>query len=482
MTDSTLQQASSMLDARLDRLPVTRRHILWIAVLGLTFLVETFDNVMFASVAPAIRVEWDLTLGEIGLLASSVFIGMFIGAVVGGRLSDRIGRKPVLVAGCLIFGLSSLTSAFAPSPEWLLALRIVTGIGMQAAVGVLLVVVSEMFPSARRGRFFTMLTFIGFAAVPITSFTALAIVPTGPSAWRWVFAIGGAGIVIALLVLRFVPETVRWQVAHNRSKAATRTVELLETAAQKGGKLLSAPQQLPPVASQQRLRDLFRGTVLRRLVVMCSAFGIYLFCLVGFQAWIPTILTSRGMEQTAALQFASIVSLSTIFGPVIIYFIADRIERKVILFVSSVITATAMLTFAFSGDPVISIVASFVASMAATSMTVSFYAYIPEVFPTALRGVGVGAVNGAARVTGFLSGISVAAIYSAWGFQWLYTILAGLFLVAGTIILVFGVRTTNRSLELINEFDITQGNGSPPAAAMSPGGNAERIPGGDRHS
>lgn len=462
MTDSKLEQESSMLDARLDRVPVTGRHILWIAVLGLTFLVETFDNVMFASVAPAIRAEWSLTIGEIGVLASSVFIGMFVGAVVGGRLSDRIGRKPVLVAGCLIFGLSSLASAFAPSPEWLLALRIATGIGMQAAVGVLLVVVSEMFPSARRGRFFTMLTFIGFAAVPITSFTALAIVPTGPSAWRWVFVIGGVGIVIALLVLRFVPETVRWQVSHNRSMAATRTVELLEAAAQRGGRPLPPPLELPPVPAQERLRDLFRGTVLRRLVVMCLAFGIYLFCLVGFQAWIPTILTSRGMDQTAALRFASVVSLSTVFGPVIIYFIADRIERKVILFVSSIITASAMMIFAFVGDPGLSIVAAFVTSMAATSMTVSFYAYIPEVFPTALRGAGVGAVNGAARVTGFLSGISVAAIYSAWGFEWLYVTLAGLFLVSGTMILVFGVRTTNRSLEVINELDIADNGISSP--------------------
>ena len=456
MTNAALEQESSMLDARLDRLPITRTHIVCISVLGLVFLVETFDNVMFASLAPAIRSEWGLSIGEIGLLASSVFIGMFIGAVVGGRLSDRLGRRPVLIAGCFVFGLGSLASALALSTEWLLACRIVTGVGMQAAVGVLLVVVSEMFPSARRGRFFTILTFIWLASVPITSFTALTIVPTGPGAWRWVFAIGGVGIVIAFLVLRFIPETVRWQVAHHRHEAAMRTVLALEKAAQERGSTLAEPKALPPIQRQQKLRELFRGRVLQRLIVMCSAFGIYLFCLVGFQAWIPTILTVRGMEQTAALQFASVVSLATIGGPVIIYFIADKVERKAILFVASVITATAMLIFAFVGDPAVSLIAAFTASMAATSMTVSFYAYIPEVFPTALRGVGVGAVNGAARVTGFLSGVSVAAIYTAWGFQWLYTILAGLFLLAGTITLVFGIRTTNRSLEAVNEVEVTK--------------------------
>lgn len=90
------------------------------------------------------------------------------------------GYRPEASLGCWVAsssGLNALASAFALSPEWLLALRIATGIDLQAAVGVLLVVVSEMFPSARRGRFFTMVTFMGFAAVPITSFTALAIVP-----------------------------------------------------------------------------------------------------------------------------------------------------------------------------------------------------------------------------------------------------------------------------------------------------------------
>lgn len=458
MTNLAIEQEGSMLEARLDRLPITKRHIVWISVLGLAFFVETFDNVMFASLAPAIRNEWDLTIGEIGVLASSVFIGMFIGAVVGGRLSDRFGRKPALVAGCFVFGLGSLFSALTPSLEWLLACRVITGIGMQAAIGVLLVIVSEMFPSAKRGRFFTVLTFIGFASVPITAFIALTIVPSAPSAWRWVFAIGGVGILVALLVLRFVPETVRWQVAHNRCDAATRTVLLLEMDAQERGQVLPEPQPMPRLETQQKLRDLFRGKVLQRLIVMSSAFGIYLFCLVGFQAWIPTILTSRGMPQTAALQFASIVALATLVGPVIIYFIADKVERKMILFVASAITAAAMLVFAFVGDPVVSLIAAFVASMSATSMTVSFYTYIPEVFPTALRGVGVGAVNGAARVTGFLSGISVAAIYTAWGFQWLYAILAGLFLLAGTVIMVFGIRTTNRSLEDVNKLEVTNGS------------------------
>lgn len=168
------EQEGLLLDARLDRLPITKWHVLWISILGVTYFVEIFDNVVFSSLAPAFRKEWGLTLGQVGVVASSVYIGMLIGSVVGGRLSDRFGRRPALVAACIVFSLGSLGCSLAPSWELLLASRIITGIGVQAAVGVLMVIVSEMFPAANRGRFFTVLTFVGFAGIPITGLIALA--------------------------------------------------------------------------------------------------------------------------------------------------------------------------------------------------------------------------------------------------------------------------------------------------------------------
>ena len=441
------------LDARLDRVPVTGRHVLWIIVLGGAYFIEIFDNVAFSLLAPAVRAEFSLGIEQVGLIISSVFVGALLGSLVGGRLSDRIGRRPVLIAACLVFSLGSLLSASAASWEVLALSRVVTGFGMQAAVGVLMVVVSEMFPRLARGRFFSVLTFIGFVSSPATAFIALNIVPISTSSWRWVFVIGASGVLIAILIAWLLPESVRWQVSHGKLDGAARTVTSLESSAIRRGKTLAEPQSAQTDLSEgprPTLRDLVRGEGLRRLVVTSLTFFAYLFALYGFYSWVPTILTDRGMSQQAALQFTTIMSVAQIAGPAILYAIADRVERKTVILGGAVIAAMALVVFALVPDPTITLIAAAIAHLASTSMTTPFYTYIPEVFPTDLRGIGVGTVNGIGRLAGILSGVAVGWIYTNLGFQTLYLTLAATFLLTGVVVFTFGVRTTNRSLEAIS--------------------------------
>ena len=84
--------------ARLDRLPViTRTHRTWVVLLGALFVFDLVDLNSFAYAAPALRTQWGLSIGTVGVVTSAGFVGMFLGAIVGGRLSDRIGRRPVLI-------------------------------------------------------------------------------------------------------------------------------------------------------------------------------------------------------------------------------------------------------------------------------------------------------------------------------------------------------------------------------------------------
>jgi putative MFS transporter len=212
----------------MDRLPPTRSHILWVVLLGVAMLVETFDNGVFTYLAPSIRADWGMSLGQVGVISSAVFVGMLIGAVVGGRLSDRFGRRPVLIWSSVAYAAMSLLSALAPNFEILAVSRVLTGLGVQAATGVVLVYAGEMFPRLFRGRAYTVLTFIGFAGAPVTALTALAIAPTGVSAWRWVFVLGGVGLLVAVAAALWLPETVRWLQMRGRTDEAARIVDRLE--------------------------------------------------------------------------------------------------------------------------------------------------------------------------------------------------------------------------------------------------------------
>ncbi|MFD9663582.1 MFS transporter [Rhodococcus sp. NPDC059968] len=435
--------------ARLDRLPTTPTHIFWILILGMGYLIETFDNTVFSYLAPSIRSEWNLSIESVGLVSSAVFVGMMIGAIGGGRLSDRVGRKPVLIWGSVFYSATSLMSALAPNFEILLLSRILTGIGVQAATGVIMVYVSEMFPRLSRGRFFAVMTSFGFIASPIASFTALAIAPTGVGAWRWVFALGTVGVFIAVAVAVGLPETVRWLALKGREAQAATVVERLEAKALRRGEL--APiQPESPVVKQGSFRELFKPQYLQRVTVLGLTFAGLIFCLYGFVSWMPTVLVGRGMTKTEALSMASIITLGSITAGPIIFLVADRIERKTALLVEGLIGGAALVTFGFATDHSVMIIAGFVAQFALSANSTTFYTYIPEVFPTEVRGVGAGTVNGFARIAGIASGILVAAMYAHMGATLLYLILGIGLVLVGLGAFRFGPRTTRRSLETIS--------------------------------
>ncbi|MGV8871853.1 MAG: MFS transporter [Rhodococcus sp. (in: high G+C Gram-positive bacteria)] len=436
--------------ARLDRLPVTRRHMFWITILGLGYLVEMYDNVVFSYLAPTIRAEWGLSIGQVGLVTSAVFIGMMFGAIVGGRLSDRFGRKPVLVWASVFYSLTSLMSALAPNFEILFLSRVLTGIGVQAAAGVIFVYISEMFPIKTRGRFFATTVFIGGISSPLTAFAALNIAPAGDGAWRWVFSFGAVGLVIALIAALRLPESVRWMAANGRSSEAETVTRNLESLAILKGEL--APTVAAPASAPTgSYRDLLARPYLQRLVLLASAFAVFIFCLYGFSAWMPTVLVGRGMEQSEALRVATIASFGVVLAPLLLFFVSDRIERKTALLVAVLTAGVAMAVFGQSTSTTVTVVSAVIVQAALVAGTTSFYTYIPEVFPTHIRGVGAGVVAGVARLGGVASGVAVAAIYTSAGSTVLYGVLGGATCLVGIVIAVFGPRTTGRSLEQISK-------------------------------
>lgn len=449
LPNTSMSDRSASPVGRLDRLPVTRYQILWIVLLGLGYLIETFDNIVFSYVAPSIRSEWHLSIAEVGIVSSAVFVGMFIGAIAGGRLSDRFGRRPVLIWASAFYAATSVMSALAPNFGVLITSRVLTGLGVQAATGVIMVYVSEMFPKASRGRFFTVMTFFGFVAAPLTSATALVITPLGAGSWRWMFVLGAGGLLVAIAVAMGMPETVRWLVLNGHEAEADALVGKLEaTAARRGD--LPPVESAPPMARQGSFRELFKREYVRRLVVLGSTFALLVFCLYGFVSWVPTVLIGRGMSETAALGAASIITLGSLATPIILYAIADRVERKTALLLWGWVGGAAFMVFGFAANTTVVIVAGFIAQVSLSGATTSFYTYIPEVFPTEVRGVGSGTVNGIARIAGIASGIAVAAIYASLGAGRLYLFLGIGLALMGVVIVSFGPRTTRRSLEIIS--------------------------------
>ncbi|GAA4615119.1 MFS transporter [Saccharopolyspora hordei] len=436
------------LAARLDRIPiVTPQHRRWAWLLGALFVFDLVDLNTFAYVAPALRAEWDLSIADVGAITSAGFVGMFVGAIVGGRLSDRIGRRPVLIGATFFYSLFSLLSAFAVGPWSLGALRVLTGFGLQAMTGVLLVWVSEMFPPTKRGRYQALLLATGLAGVPLAAWVARLVVPLGPGSWRWIFVLGSLGAIGGVVAVRILPESVRWRAAHGLVGGEADLVARLEEQAERQiARPLPEPVPAAPVVSG-KLSELMSGATLRKTVVAALACVFLILSFYGFSSWVPTLLVERGYTTAQSLTFSSILAIAAVPGALLAAPIIDRFERKIVIFGLEVAVAVFLLLFGLIPHAVAIIVCGFGAALLMQTGVAALYTYIAEVFPLHLRGLGSGIANGSGRLAGVLGGVLVAGLYSGLGLTAVYIYLAGAALAMGLVMLLFGERTTQRRLE-----------------------------------
>ncbi|KAA9160563.1 MFS transporter [Amycolatopsis acidicola] len=450
MTTSTSEQRDSaaVLKARIDRLPVaTATHKRWMVLLAFFFLFDTLDAAMLGYTAPALKAEWGLSISTIGALSSITFAGMMIGAVVGGRLADRVGRRKIILASVVFYSVFSIAAACAPNVGFLGTCRILTGVGLQAMTGVLLVFVSEMYPKHLRGRYQAVLLGLGCIGIPVVSGISSLLIPLGHGMWRWVFVIGGLGVVGSLVGLRILPESVRWQADNGRGAEAELLVARLEDEARRktGAELPDLVIAKPVPAGA--MRNLFSRKYFGRLVVLSICMICFILINYGFNGWVATLLVERGIAQSQALRIAFIISLASVPGSFLAYPIIDRFERRVVGALSMVGVAAFLVVFAFAKSATLLIVSGFLLTALSYVALSVLYTYAPEIFPTNLRGLGAGVGNGMGRVAGLAQGFIVAGIFDAFGFAPVFGYMAAAAVIFAVAMGFFGMRTSNRSLE-----------------------------------
>jgi len=434
--------------ARLERLPrITRSHRVWIALLSFIYACDWADIFSLSYAMPAMRETWQLSTTQIGAVTSCTFAGMAIGAVLGGRLSDKFGRRPTLIAGTVVFSVASILSALSPNYEVFAVLRTLTGAGLQAVVGVVLVYVTETFPRVSRGRYISLVIGLGSLGMPPMALAARIIVPAGPETWRWVFVLGGIGLLAVVFVPKLLPESVRWDETNGKTARAAQLVTTLEQQViARTGSPLPAPAPAAPTTPQP-MSNLFTARYRRRTVVLCVAMTFFLLGYYGFNNWVPTLLVDRGLSISAALTVTTVLSASPLAATLLALPITDRWERKRTCMVLCMLAAAAVTAFAYTHNYATLVVSGFLTQLFFVTTFQVLYAYLPENFPTALRGSGAGLANGVGRAAGIASGFITAAIVTVLGFAGAFGAAALFSTLAGLIIGTFGANTHNRNLD-----------------------------------
>ena len=435
--------------ARLERLPTSWWQVKARIIVGVATFFDAFDALAIASVLPVIVPLWKLTPPEIGVMISAGFLGQLLGALLFGWIAERYGRMNAMVGSIALFAVMSLACALAWDYRSLLVLRTIQGIGLGGEVPIAAVFISELAKAQGRGRFVLLYELVFPVGLVAASLLGLWVVPH--LGWQYMFVIGALPALLALVLRSLLPESPRWLAVRGRNAEAEAAMSLIETETQK-----ATGQPLPPVKpvvstsdKGASWSDLFGPFYLRRtLVVWVIWFAAY-FVNYGLTIWLPTLYrTVFKLPLDVSLRYGLITQAVGLLGTLICALAIDHVGRRLWFAVSFAAATPALAAVALLPAPSAEQVLTFmtIAYFFISSINIGVYLYTPELYPTRVRALGVGAATAWLRFASMI-GPTVVGMMLAGGLPSVFVTFAIVAAIAAVITGVFAVETKGRVLE-----------------------------------
>jgi putative MFS transporter len=440
---------------RIERLPLGRFHRRFIALVSLGNFFDLYDIFIVAYIGAALQQSGFLTLRQFTLFVAAGFLGMFVGTVVFGMGSDRMGRRSAFILLLLIYSIFTFVGAFAPTAAWLIGLRFFAGVGIGAEIVVIDTYVTEVVPGRARGRYVAITQVAGFCAVPVAAVLSRLLVPTHflMSGWRWVMVIGASGALLSWWFRRRLPESPRWLESRGRLVEANAIMSGLERESfSKEGKGIYTEDTESAEGTEKKesgsFWELWRRPYLSRTAMLVIFQALQTIGFYGFANWAPTFLLKRGVSLLHSLEYTLLIALVSPLGPLLAAFTSDRMERKWTIVVLALLVAGLGLGFGNSIAPAAVVGFGALLTLANYWFSAAFHAYQAELFPTRLRATGVGFTYSWSRLSAAFTSILIGAVL-VHGVPAVFAVLAVAMILVACVVGVMGPRTNGLVLEEI---------------------------------
>lgn len=448
---------------RLDSLPFSSKHrrLLWGS--GVGWALDAMDVGLISFVMAALAVQWDLSKTQLSWIGSIGFLGMALGAALGGLLADRIGRRQVFALTLLVYGLATGAAALSVSVAMLVVLRFIVGLGLGAELPVASTLVAEFSPKRIRGRIIVILEAFWALGWMLAALIGYFVIPASDNGWRWALAMGMVPAAYAIYVRMRLPESVRFLETKGRVAEAEKIVREFEEAAGKGAEAAdvgdgvagstgaSGPasgagavvEQTPAVEEQHE--SIWSSRLRARTAALWAVWFCINFSYYGAFIWLPSLLVDRGFDLIHSFGYTLIITLAQLPGYALAAWLIEVLGRRVTLALFLVGSGVSAALFGFSGD---------VWQVIATGCALSFfnlgawgalYAIGPELYPTATRGSGTGSAAAFGRLASISAPLLVPVLLVG-GQGVVFGVFAAAFLVAAAAAFTLPERT-NVALE-----------------------------------
>ena len=429
------------------------------ALASLGGLLFGYDTGVISGALPFIKRDFTLSAGMEGVATSAVLVGATLGAAFAGFLSDRYGRKLVILFVAALFVVGALGSAEAPSLGVLLAARAVVGVAIGVASMLTPLYLAEIAPKERRGGIVSLNQFCITFGI-LVSYLADYALTGAASNWRWMLGLGAVPGAILFLGMLFLPESPRWLAGQNRGADARAALKALRIGTDVEAELAELRTDVRREGAQAvPWSHLFaQGARLPVIVGISLAVFQQVTGINTVIYYAPQIFRAAGLQSDSASILATAgVGLVNVIMTVVAMALLDRVGRRPLLLwgLGGMIVMLLVLAggFFFGGHGAVAYltmvsVAAYVGFFA-IGLGPVFWLLISEIFPLAVRGRGMGVASVANWGSNFLVTLAfpplVAALGSASAFLMFAVLSVGAFIFTLRVV----PETRGRSLEEI---------------------------------
>lgn len=458
-----MSNKNANIGARLDRLPNSGWHIKMWLVSAFALLV-CWSNGIGGAVQNVLlnELHW-LEPGStlLAMWGTTYTAGQLFGALVGGPIGDKIGRKKSILLYEVIHIIAMIGGAAAPNVTVLYVFRLIQGFGLGALLVVLFAAFTEYVPGKNRGVWSSRNSFIGNFAHPICNGIALVIVSTGVSMnmnWRIQYIIPSVlSIIASIIIYNKYPESPRWLESQGRVEEADAIMTSIEKEIE-----ASTGKPLPPVEAVEAkavknlpYSALFKGKLLKGTI--CGSLVLIGMNTIQYTLmnWMPSLLSSLGYD-TSQSQFMTMFGLfGAPFGIFLASLYMDKVPRKatgVILLIAMAVmgiitsrqtTMTALIASTFVLNTFIYMYVCYASAV-----------YVPEMWPTSAKLSGSGFCNAMGRVSNIFFPFLVTSVAAgSMGSNGVFVLISAVAVIIAVSIVVFGVETRGESVEDIGNVE-----------------------------
>jgi len=450
------REAARKVARGIDNLPTNGLHLLIASVCFIGGMIDSLEIAMTSVLGTVLSSpDQNVSERELRMVMSSSIAGMTIGTPLFGLLSDRFGRRALMLPILAVSGIACILSGLSPSLTGLAFWRFVCGLGFGGYMAIEVIYLIENLPARNRGKWVMGLTCIG-GAIGGTGAKLLTRAfndsgPMGLEGWQVTLVAGGLAAIPVSFAMLLLPESPRWLASKGRLAAADKVCARFQASRALVRSAKTPVMGDTPAAVEQRdpAPPTAPANYKIRLALFCTLMFLAAWAISAFSMLSGIVFTRSGHNTGDALLFSAIALLGTPVGALLGTAIIDRFPRPVLLSVCFGVSAVSGLVFALAAEHahVVAVAAGFCCSVAGMIIVNGLKLLGGEIFPTASRGVTGGVGFATNRVGALLVPLALLPLLYAVGHVVVFVLISATLVGAALLVLSLPRNTTGRSID-----------------------------------